>query len=136
MLAPSTNARATPPKLACARASPMNARPFNTTKLPKTPQTVATNTEASKPRCMKPNWSGSSRYSSIGVPVLHGHRAVTELQDHEVTLVGLVQKLRGEDLLWSPEGDGVPVQQQRQVEALGDAREVVGGHDHGLTRSL
>src|ERR687898_2335004 len=105
MLAPSTNARATPPKLACARASPINASPFNTTKLPKTPQTAATSTEASRPRCIKPNWSGSSRYSSMGVPILHGHRVVTEFQDHEVTLVGLVQKRRGEDLLRSPEGD-------------------------------
>src|ERR671910_2112462 len=109
MLAPSTNARATPPKLACARASPMNARPFNTTKLPRIPQTAATSTEASKPRCMKPNWSGSSRYSSIVVPILYGHRVVTELQDHEVALVGLVQKPRGEDFLRSPEGDSALV---------------------------
>src|SRR5919112_4321811 len=116
MLAPSANARATP-KLACARASPINARPFNTTKLPRIPQTAATSTEASRPRCIKPNWSGSSRYSSIVVPVLYGYRAVAELQDHKVTLVGLVQKLRGEDLLWSPKGDYPLVQEQRQVKA-------------------
>src|SRR5918994_266466 len=136
MLAPSTNARATPPKLACARASPINARPFNTTKLPKTPQTAATSTEASRPRCIKPNCSGSSRYSSIVVPVLHGYRVVTELEDHKVTLVGLIQELRGENLLRTPEGDYPLIQQQRQVDALGDAREVVGGPDHGLPRLL
>src|SRR5215211_1626415 len=110
MLAPSTNARATPPKLACARASPINARPFNTTKLPRIPQTAATSTEASRPRCMKPNWSGSSSCSSIGVPILYGYRAVAEHQDHEVALVSVVQKLRGKDLLRPPEGDYTLIQ--------------------------
>src|SRR4028118_1715597 len=61
MLAPSTNARATPPKLAWARASPMNASPFNTTKLPRSPQMAATSTEATSPRCIKPNSSGPRR---------------------------------------------------------------------------
>src|SRR5215213_4322929 len=132
MLAPSTNASATPPKLACARASPINARPFNTTKLPRIPQTAATSTAATRPRCMKPNWSGSSRCSSIVVRVLYGYRAIAQLQDHKMTLVGLIQKLRGENLLRTPEGDYPLVQEQRQVKALSNAREVVGGHDHGL----
>src|SRR5919112_5703155 len=135
MLAPSANARATP-KLACARASPINARPFNTTKLPRIPQTAATSTEASRPRCIKPNWSGSSRCSSIVVRVLYGYRAIAQLQDHKMALVGLIQELRGENLLRTPEGDYPLVQEQRQVKALGNAREVVGGHDHGLPRLL
>src|ERR671911_747962 len=132
MLAPSTNARATPPKLACARSSPIKARPFRTTKLPRIPQIAATSTEARSPRCIKPNSSGSVRYSSTMTALLYGDRTVTDLQDHEVALVSLVQKIRREDFFWFPEGNDPPVEEQGEVETLGDAGEIVGRDDHGL----
>src|SRR3954464_8807320 len=69
-------------------------------------------------------------------PILYGDRTVSDLEDHKVALVSLVQELWREDLIRPSKGDDALVEQQRQIEALSNTRKVVGGHDHGLPRLL
>src|SRR5215216_2947009 len=94
---------------------------------------IATSTEARSPRCIKAKLNGSSRYSTtmLSVPILYRHRPISDLEDHEVALVSLVQQLGREYLPGRAEGDDPPVEQEGEIESLRDAREVVCRHHDG-----
>src|SRR5215211_270861 len=67
----------------------------------------------------------------LRVPVLYRHRPISNLEDHEVALVSLVQQLGREYLPGRAEGDDPPVEQEGEIESLRDAREVVCRHHDG-----
>src|SRR3990170_1238297 len=130
---PSTKAAATPAKEACARASPMKAIPFTTTKVPMTALTALTSTSVTSARCMNSKRKGSMKKSFRSAMFVVTHVQPLDGGDHQqVPAEGGFQVIAREDMRRRPQGHHPPVQEDGQVEAGGDTGEVMGGDDQRL----